>query len=215
MMRTFLSLALFALTTAEASLRGSDMTESERELWASSRTRNLKITVTNIANEQPMSGFFIAVHDSDFPPLYEMGMPAPDNGLANLAENGNATSLVDYYTSDMLASHSSDVRVFSNNGPLFGGDSISTIVTVSRRYPFVSLASMAINTNDCFVGFAGRRLEPGMSFTVPGLDSGTEENNENCISVPGPACAGGPRKGHPDLRSRIRHPPDRHVAAHR
>ena len=28
-----------------------------------------------------------------------------------------------------------------------------------------------------------------MSFTVPGYDAGTEENNESCSSIPGPACA--------------------------
>lgn len=28
-----------------------------------------------------------------------------------------------------------------------------------------------------------------MSFTIPGYDAGTEENNEDCASIPGPACA--------------------------
>jgi hypothetical protein len=47
----------------------------------------------------------------------------------------------------------------------------------------------AINTNDCFVAINGLELEVGQVFTGPGYDSGSEENNENCNSVPGPACA--------------------------
>lgn len=47
---------------------------------------------------------------------------------------------------------------------------------------------MMVNTNDAFVGIRSMELEPGMSFMVPAWDSGTEENNEDCLSVPGPAC---------------------------
>ena len=48
---------------------------------------------------------------------------------------------------------------------------------------------MAINTNDCFVGAAGILLEDGLELYLPGLDAGSEENNELCNSIPGPACA--------------------------
>ena len=48
---------------------------------------------------------------------------------------------------------------------------------------------MAINTNDCFVSLNGVPLKPGDAFTGVGYDSGTEENNESCDSIPGPACA--------------------------
>lgn len=48
---------------------------------------------------------------------------------------------------------------------------------------------MAINTNDCFISINGVPLESGDVFTGVGYDSGSEENNEECDSIPGPACA--------------------------
>lgn len=62
------------------------------------------------------------------------------------------------------------------------------------------MASMMVNTNDAFVGLRAVELHPGMSFTVPAYDSGTEENNEDCFSVPGPAC-GAIRNGEPSVQS--------------
>ena len=72
-------------------------------------------------------------------------------------------------------------------GPLGPGMSRSFEIEVSCRYPYVSLASMAVNTNDCFVGINHMVLMPGMEVTVPGYDAGSEENNEDCDFIPGPA----------------------------
>jgi hypothetical protein len=47
---------------------------------------------------------------------------------------------------------------------------------------------MAINTNDYFLSINGKRLQRGMVLDLPGLDAGFEDNNENCNSIPGPAC---------------------------
>jgi hypothetical protein len=49
---------------------------------------------------------------------------------------------------------------------------------------------MTINTNDCFTSINGAYLRPGMVLDLPGLDAGSEENNENCDSIPGPGCNG-------------------------
>ena len=62
-------------------------------------------------------------------------------------------------------------------------------VEVSEDYPLVTIATMAINTNDCFTALNGVRLSPGMALDLPGLDAGSEENNEKCSSIPGPGCA--------------------------
>jgi hypothetical protein len=62
-------------------------------------------------------------------------------------------------------------------------------VTTSAEYPLVTIASMFVNTNDGFVSLNGRTLSPGDRITVAGYDAGSEENNEECISIPGPACA--------------------------
>ena len=50
-------------------------------------------------------------------------------------------------------------------------------VTTTFSYPYVSFASMAINTNDCFVALNGVYLSPGQSIEVPGYDAGTEVND--------------------------------------
>ena len=65
-------------------------------------------------------------------------------------------------------------------------------VEVKEEYPYVSFASMAINTNDAFIGIAGMMVQPGTRLTlfVPGYDAGTEMNNESCDYIPGPACPG-------------------------
>jgi hypothetical protein len=47
---------------------------------------------------------------------------------------------------------------------------------------------MAINTNNCFVGFNKILPADGMVLFSPGYDAGTEVNNELCTHVPGPAC---------------------------
>ena len=196
MFRNIVSLTLTLLATSAIAIDD----QHDRDLRVNSRNNNgqqdLKITVTNLAYQQPMGPFFVAVHNEDFPPLYQLGKPAPPNGLNVLAEDRDPQPLIDYYSTPMLQSTSRYVDSFVNQDagdfPAFlleDGESTTVTVTVNPAFPYVSMASMAVNTNDCFVGFAGRRLEAGTSFMVPGLDSGTEENNEDCTSIPGPACA--------------------------
>jgi hypothetical protein len=74
--------------------------------------------------------------------------------------------------------------------PCVGGESLQSEVEVSNTYPLVTIATMAINTNDCFLSINGKRLQRGgmVLDLVPGLDAGSEDNNENCNSIPGPAC---------------------------
>ena len=75
-------------------------------------------------------------------------------------------------------------------------------IAVNQKHPYVSLAVMGVNTNDMFVGFSGVRLieeKNGLLTKTelaetrlfsPGYDAGTEENDENCANIPGPACGG-------------------------
>ena len=50
---------------------------------------------------------------------------------------------------------------------------------------------MIINTNDGFVAMNGVEVYPGLNFRGPVYDAGSEINNENCNSIPGPACPSG------------------------
>eukprot|EP00545_Synedropsis_sp_CCMP1620_P007956 CAMPEP_0119006942 /NCGR_PEP_ID=MMETSP1176-20130426/2653_1 /TAXON_ID=265551 /ORGANISM="Synedropsis recta cf, Strain CCMP1620" /LENGTH=213 /DNA_ID=CAMNT_0006958979 /DNA_START=198 /DNA_END=839 /DNA_ORIENTATION=+ len=145
----------------------------------------LTLKITNISVRQPFAPFFAMTHNEMADPLYEFGSPSTDE-LAMLAETGNPAGLVGLYTAmDGVG----DVFAFNEGFPYFGGDSLSFEVNVSEDYPYVTIAAMAIHTNDCFVAINGMMLKKGDVLFLPGLDSGSEENNELCGSIPGPACS--------------------------
>jgi hypothetical protein len=125
-------------------------------------------------------------HNEYAEPLYVRGQPS-SGALARLAEDGNPGPLVDYYTANNNGVYYA--KVFNNNAPYFGGATFQIEVEVSNNFPLITIATMAINTNDCFTSLNGVNLYPGMVIDVPGLDAGTEENNERCNSIPGPGCA--------------------------
>eukprot|EP00585_Thalassiosira_rotula_P006601 CAMPEP_0196133740 /NCGR_PEP_ID=MMETSP0910-20130528/2835_1 /TAXON_ID=49265 /ORGANISM="Thalassiosira rotula, Strain GSO102" /LENGTH=236 /DNA_ID=CAMNT_0041393491 /DNA_START=98 /DNA_END=805 /DNA_ORIENTATION=- len=142
----------------------------------------ITLNILNEAFKQPFSPFFVMIHNSDADPLYVRGQEASD-ALATLAENGDSTDLVSYYDG-------ADGVYFAGTkgGLTLGGQTLSFMVEVTDEFPLVTIASMAVNTNDCFVALNGVPLLPGMVLDTPGLDAGSEVNNENCSSIPGPAC---------------------------
>jgi len=162
-----------------------EMDNAERELYFSRRTRTFTLEVTNLSFNQPFSPFFVMVHNRFAAPLFVEGENAT-LALALLAENGDPQPLVDLYTGD---SNVLSAEVFAMNPPYGGGAKFQIPVTASHRFPLITIASMAINTNDCFVALNGFRLRRGYIYKVPGWDSGSEVNNELCESIPGPGCA--------------------------
>jgi len=194
---------LATLAFAQGAIRGTaqdhdtnrELRDGNRELMRSSRnssrkggkkgSRTYRVTVTNLSLDQPMSPFFAAVHSYETPPLYTLGQPASD-ALALLAEDGNNSDVISMY--EQMDSVLSSESVTS--GLLMGGATMSFMVEAPRGYSYLSMASMAVNTNDCFVAVNGQYIYDGASMELPGLDSGTEENNELCTHVPGPACEG-------------------------
>jgi hypothetical protein len=81
-----------------------------------------------------------------------------------------------------------NATVFSEGAPFLLGQEVVIPVWVNEDYPYVTIASMAINTNDAFVAINGMALKPGDRVTSVGYDAGSEENNEQCTSIPGPGC---------------------------
>jgi hypothetical protein len=79
-------------------------------------------------------------------------------------------------------------EVFSEGAPYFLGQEVVIPVWVNKFYPYVTIASMAINTNDAFIAINSMALKAGDRVTSVGYDAGSEENNELCTSIPGPAC---------------------------
>jgi hypothetical protein len=83
-------------------------------------------------------------------------------------------------------------EVFSEGAPFLLGQEVIIPVWVNKFYPYVTIAAMAINTNDAFVAINSMALVAGDRVTSVGYDAGSEENNEDCASIPGPACADTP-----------------------
>jgi len=141
-----------------------------------------KIRIENIAFRQPLSPFFVAVHTDEAQPLFEFGKKA-SRGLRIVAEDGNAAPLV-----NMFRGADGVIETFALDGPVFPAGSTEFEVYLKESY-LLSVASMAINTNDAFVALNGVKLHDHTVFYLDGLDAGSEENNELCSFIPGPACA--------------------------
>ncbi|CAB9523249.1 Spondin_N [Seminavis robusta] len=105
--------------------------------------------------------------------------------LARLAEDGDPTPLVQAYNASF---HAGYVGIQNEGAPYFGGETLEFVVPHDLEYPYLTIAAMAVNSNDCFVALNGVKLEPKAILDGPGYDSGSEENNELCSSIPGPAC---------------------------
>ena len=148
--------------------------------------RKFILNVLNLSYRQPFSRFFVLVHNSQATPLYTFGEPS-SKGLARMAEYGQPGGLENYYKNIRSTGVKRATRY---NGITYGGKTSQIEVTVSNEYPLVSIAAMCENTNDCFVALNGVRVVNGAVFESPGLDAGSEVNNESCDSVPGPVCAG-------------------------
>jgi hypothetical protein len=114
----------------------------------------LYLTVTNLAYQQPFSGFFVMVHNADVDPLFTLGMAVTEE-LAVFAEDGNPFPVAASYDG---AEGVLSAVAFTNETPTFVGEKLVIPVTVTKDYPYVTIASMAINTNDCFVAINGTEL---------------------------------------------------------
>jgi hypothetical protein len=193
---TLLATALTLIFSSVHVYAGDMQKKNRRRLSKSTRkvTKTLTLRVINQTYQQPLSGFFVMVHNDAATPLYVRGnrdMPASD-ALAQLAENGNPGHLVAMY--EGAEGVKSAMMHFNGNtgGPTLPGASTTIEVEVDEAYPLVTIASMAVNTNDCFVSINGADLYSSGGvpriLDLPGLDAGSEPNNELCACIPGPNC---------------------------
>lgn len=145
-----------------------------------------RVQITNLAFSQPFGPTFVVVHSSNATALFTLGGTA-SAGLKLLAEEGSSAALVAEYTGGIgVLSAAAETGL---TGPLMAaGQSRVFLVETGGGFPHISLASMAVNTNDCFAGFNLIRPYDGMRLVSPGYDAGTEGNDELCTHIPGPAC---------------------------
>ena len=150
------------------------------------KEKSYEITVTNITKGQSFTPILAATHKRTIS-FFELGEPAIEP-LAALAESGNIGPLQDLLKANPALVSAST----STEGLLNPGQSTTFVITNSGRFPRFSFAAMLIPTNDTFVAlntvrlpFAGSR-----TFFANAYDAGSEDNDELCANIPGPACGG-------------------------
>lgn len=144
----------------------------------------ITLKITNLSYQQPFGPMFVMVHNADAIPLFTLGEEA-SVALQILSENGDPTPLAEAYGNAEGVFFSG---IYTEGAPWHGGGDIYITLPYRPLFPYLTIASMAINTNDCFVALNGVRIIPNLVITGPGYDSGSEINNEQCSSIPGPAC---------------------------
>lgn len=144
-----------------------------------------EIEITNVTPGQSFTPLLVATHYSriDF---FEPGEPASE-ALAMLAEAGATDPL-----REMLEEHKRLVGgIATTEGLLAPGETVKVEVRgwSGQR---LSLAGMLVPTNDTFVAVDSVFLPLDGEATIEALawDAGSELNDQNCLSMPGPRCGG-------------------------
>lgn len=177
-------------------LLGALMLFASIEVLAKGQVATYKVTITNLTPGQTFTPQLLTTH-SGHVRLFELGQPSTTS-LEILAEAGDTSHL----TNELLAAPDQVSMAVTVPGLLGPGQSVSYEVTTSRQHQYLSMASMLIPTNDTFVAVDRLRLPHRGSRTTLALayDAGTEANDQNCLNIPGPRCAGtghspGPNEG--------------------
>jgi hypothetical protein len=143
-----------------------------------------EIRIVNLTRGQIFSPVIAWSHNKQFEPFFEFGEQASDE-LRAIAEDGNAGPMETLLTGDGTVG-----TIAIAGGPIPPGGEVVLTVDISGGNRAVSLASMLVNTNDTFFALRGAEVRRAVeTFFQPGLDAGTEDNNEDCAFIPGPACA--------------------------
>lgn len=147
-----------------------------------------EVTITNITPGQAFTPQLVVTHPRNAI-LFRLGEPASEQ-LEVLAEAGDTGPLT-----EALAGVATDIQTIP--GLLGPGEQSSVVVTGQPGRDYISVAAMMIPTNDSFIAMNRVRLPASGALMrlVPAYDAGTEYNDQNCASIPGPQC-GGAGEGH-------------------
>ena len=141
-----------------------------------------EVSITNLTLGQTFTPQLLVAHTADIS-LFQIGEPASME-LEMLAEGGDTGPLM-----DAVVNVASDAMTIG--GLLEPGQTAAATIS-AQDDDVVSMAAMLIPTNDTFVALNGMPLPEAGSVTyyVKAYDAGTEENDQNCRSIPGPRCDG-------------------------
>lgn len=153
-----------------------------------------EVTITNATKNQMFSPPLIVSHSSAIS-LFQLGS-APSAGIAALAEEGNAETLVDAI---FPSSERFDIATLS--APLLPGQSVTVEVKASGSKELISVAAKLANTNDTFMSATlevprflfkkGAASSTTVHEYALAYDAGSEFNSELCVDVPGCGGTGG------------------------
>lgn len=149
-------------------------------------TETYHVTFTNLTS-QIISPPIVATH-SIGTKIFRAG-EAPSANLAALAEDADASGLVDALDTDP------SVKDWAmGGGVLMPGASMTLEVeAASPAYRF-SAVGMLVTTNDAFFGIDSQVITGGLwrkIFYANVYDAGSEFNSEDCDFIPGPPCGSG------------------------
>ena len=140
-----------------------------------------EVTITNITKAQIFTPIMAASHGAGVK-LFTLG-EAASSELEILAESGMPGALADKLADE------ADADVSIADGPLHPGDSVTLYVKAGGKHKYISVASMLVPSNDAMFAVNGIRGPKGrhsLTLSSPAYDAGTEENDELCVSIPGP-----------------------------
>ncbi|MGB5831160.1 MAG: spondin domain-containing protein [Thiohalocapsa sp.] len=148
-------------------------------------TKEYTLTITNLTKGQVFSPPVLVTHSEDVA-LFTLGEPALAE-LATVAEDGAGQPLAD------LASTLPQVaETQATSAALPPGETAEYQISSKRGFGVLSVVGMLVNTNDAFFAIDSARLpryrRTSVMYYALGYDAGSEENNEGCAYVPGPAC---------------------------
>lgn len=152
--------------------------------WAEGGPR-YEVTIVNLTKGQTFTPQLIATHSRQVS-AFTLGDPA-SLGLEILAEGGDTSMLAAELSTSPHAI--GDLQTLPDLlGP---GERVSVEVSASARHRYLTVAAMLIPTNDTFVALNGVPLPKRYtSVTALAYDAGTEQNDQNCLNIPGPRCGG-------------------------
>ena len=134
----------------------------------------------------------LATHKSGVA-IFALGSPA-SAGLVEVAENGYGIPLADSL-STLPQVFEAVAEAQAIPPPTYPYDPVTFNISSRGRFDRFSMVSMLVNTNDAFLAIdtvmLPRRRGSSLTYHAVAYDAGSENNNQECAYVPGPACPGG------------------------
>ena len=144
-----------------------------------------RIYTTRIENNtagQPFSTPLVLEHNEDYS-LFQFGMQA-SVPLEHLTEGGDNQPLM-----DTVSDENDLFNAVEGSGVVAPGSYQNVMLMPGSTH--ITVAGMLVNTNDAFfaqkIDLSSLAVGESIHFEAPILDSGTEDNTETALTIPGPA----------------------------